>query len=109
MEIAVRAQSYGGRDRRFSLVHPGRTELPLLAGVPAQPGRRRRVSVVGLAPVSADGKKLCGFDLMPDLAIRVENLSKRYLIGHQLGRRGPYMALRDVIGRETRNFARKAA
>jgi lipopolysaccharide transport system ATP-binding protein len=40
--------------------------------------------------------------------ISVENLSKSYLVGHQSGRER-YTALRDVIGREARNFARKAA
>src|SRR5262249_52277977 len=39
--------------------------------------------------------------------ITVENLSKRYLIGHQ-SRRDAYIALRDVIAREARDFARKA-
>src|SRR5262249_19732329 len=39
----------------------------------------------------------------------VENLSKRYLIGHQSVQRNGYTTLRDVIGREARNFARKAA
>jgi lipopolysaccharide transport system ATP-binding protein len=39
--------------------------------------------------------------------ITVENLSKRYLIGHQ-SRRDAYIALRDVIAREARHFARKA-
>ena len=48
---------------------------------------------------------------MSQNAIVVENLSKRYLIGH---RHTPsahynYVALRDVIAREARNFARKAA
>ena len=45
-------------------------------------------------------------------AVVVENLSKRYLIGHQLsslGGRYNYTALRDVIGREISNFARKTA
>ena len=45
-------------------------------------------------------------------AIVVENLSKRYLIGHRFSSSGghyKYTALRDVIGREFRNFARKAA
>jgi len=45
---------------------------------------------------------------MSDIAISVENISKRYLIGHQRGRREPYTALRDVIEREARNFLRKA-
>jgi lipopolysaccharide transport system ATP-binding protein len=44
---------------------------------------------------------------MSNIAISVENLSKRYLIGHQLVQeRNP--ALRDLIAREARNFARKA-
>jgi len=44
-------------------------------------------------------------------AIVVENLSKRYLIGHRFSRGGAYKytALRDVIGREISNFARKAS
>jgi homopolymeric O-antigen transport system ATP-binding protein len=46
---------------------------------------------------------------MSDTVISVENLSKRYLIGHQTAQREPYTALRDVITREARNFVRKAA
>lgn len=48
---------------------------------------------------------------MSENAIVVENLSKRYLIGHRFSAQGQYKytALRDVIGREVRNFARKAA
>ena len=48
---------------------------------------------------------------MSDNAIVVENLSKSYLLGHRSGADGKYKytALRDVIGREVRNFARKAA
>ena len=43
-------------------------------------------------------------------AIVVENLSKSYLLGHKAGPEGKYKytALRDVIAREARNFARKA-
>ena len=42
--------------------------------------------------------------------ISVENLSKRYLVGHRGKREGQanYTALRDVIGQELRNFGRKA-
>src|SRR5215467_2554463 len=46
---------------------------------------------------------------MSDIVISVENLSKRYLIGHQTSQRERNMALRDVIGREVRNFGRKTA
>jgi lipopolysaccharide transport system ATP-binding protein len=44
-------------------------------------------------------------------AIVVEHLSKRYLIGHRFALQPShkYNALRDVITREFRNFARKAA
>ena len=45
---------------------------------------------------------------MSDIVIAVENLSKSYLVGHQSAERERYTALRDVIGREARNFARKA-
>ena len=46
---------------------------------------------------------------MPEAIITVENLSKSYLVGHQSDRQGRsrYTALRDVIGREVRNLARK--
>jgi lipopolysaccharide transport system ATP-binding protein len=44
-------------------------------------------------------------------AVTVENLTKSYLIGHRHSseRNFKYQALRDVIGQEIRNFARKAA
>src|ERR1039457_6847330 len=45
---------------------------------------------------------------MSDIVISVENLSKRYLVGHRSAQREKYTALRDVISREVRNFARKA-
>ena len=47
---------------------------------------------------------------MSDAIITVENLSKKYLVGHQTAPRGRsrYVALRDVVGREMRNLARKA-
>jgi lipopolysaccharide transport system ATP-binding protein len=46
---------------------------------------------------------------MSDAIITVENLSKKYLVGHQSGTRSRsnYTALRDVIGRGIRNVARK--
>jgi lipopolysaccharide transport system ATP-binding protein len=46
---------------------------------------------------------------MPDTVISVENLSKSYLVGHQSARRAHHETLRDVVTREARNFARKAA
>ena len=47
---------------------------------------------------------------MSDKVIAVENLSKRYVIGHTSESQGHkrYTALREVIGDEVRNFARKA-
>jgi lipopolysaccharide transport system ATP-binding protein len=61
--------------------------------------------------VPKNGKKIRRFALidMSDIVIAVENLSKCYLIGHQFAQRERYTALRDVISREARNFARKAA
>src|SRR6185437_5339123 len=48
---------------------------------------------------------------MPENAIVVENLSKRYLIGHRYAPRGykRYTALRDVIARKFTNFVRKTS
>lgn len=48
---------------------------------------------------------------MPQDAVTVEHLTKSYLIGHRHSseRNFKYQALRDVIGQEIRNFARKAA
>ena len=43
---------------------------------------------------------------MTDTIITVENLSKSYLVGHQSSQ--SYRALRDVISRGARNFARKS-
>src|SRR5262245_45974802 len=45
---------------------------------------------------------------MSDVAISVENLSKSYWVGHQAAQRERYVALRDVVAREVRNFSRKA-
>src|SRR4051812_22963722 len=46
---------------------------------------------------------------MSEIVIAVENLSNRYLIEHKPGGQGhkQYTALRDVVGNEVRNFARK--
>ncbi len=41
-----------------------------------------------------------------DVVISVENLSKRYLVGHE-GPRESYTSLRDTIARHGKNFARK--
>jgi len=46
---------------------------------------------------------------MSNTIITVENLSKRYLVGHQSANREFYTSLRDVIGREIHNFIRKAS
>src|ERR1700733_10609839 len=47
---------------------------------------------------------------MPENTIVVENLSKRYMIGHRFSSRGRYQytALRDIVGRRIGNFVRKA-
>src|SRR5882672_5805110 len=45
---------------------------------------------------------------MSDSVITIENLSKRYLVGHQAPRRERDSTLRDAIVREMRSFARKA-
>lgn len=43
---------------------------------------------------------------MNDTVITVENLSKRYFVGHQAAQREHTSTLRDVIVREARNFVR---
>jgi lipopolysaccharide transport system ATP-binding protein len=40
--------------------------------------------------------------------ITVKNLSKRYLVGHETGRRDGNTSFREKIGREVRNLARKS-
>jgi lipopolysaccharide transport system ATP-binding protein len=45
---------------------------------------------------------------MSDTVIVAENLSKSYIVGHRSAERERYTALRDVIAREARNFARKS-
>lgn len=42
---------------------------------------------------------------MSDIAIRIEGLSKSYLVGHNKAER--YIALRDIIARNVRNLGRK--
>ena len=44
---------------------------------------------------------------MTDIAIRVESLSKSYLVGHNASKGERYTALRDVIARNVRDLARK--
>ncbi|CAJ0888421.1 Teichoic acids export ATP-binding protein TagH [freshwater sediment metagenome] len=44
---------------------------------------------------------------MTDVAILIENLSKAYLLGHHVGEKEPYTALRDVLARNVRNLLRK--
>jgi len=47
---------------------------------------------------------------MSEAVITAEGLSKRYLVAHSAENQGHrrYLALRDVIGREIRNIARKS-
>lgn len=45
---------------------------------------------------------------MSDVLIQAEGLGKRYVIGHQ-AQRESYMALRDVLMRKVKTFARKAS
>jgi homopolymeric O-antigen transport system ATP-binding protein len=45
---------------------------------------------------------------MSDTVIKIENLSKRYLVGHEATGRERSATLRDTIVREGRSFARKA-
>ena len=45
---------------------------------------------------------------MTKAVITVENLSKRYLVGHRSQRRGSYVTLREAFTREAHNFTRKA-
>ena len=45
---------------------------------------------------------------MSENVITIENLSKRYFVGHRTAQRESYTALRDVLVREAFNFSRKA-
>jgi lipopolysaccharide transport system ATP-binding protein len=45
---------------------------------------------------------------MSDTVIRVENLSKRYLVGHQVTQRERFPTFRDAIVRTARGFVRQA-
>lgn len=46
---------------------------------------------------------------MSDFAIKVEGLSKSYLVGHNTAKAERYTALRDVLSRNVRNLARKTS
>jgi len=43
------------------------------------------------------------------VVIRVENVSKQYLVGHLSNRLAGHDTLRDALARHARSFARKAA
>ncbi len=112
MAFTIFPQSDGWRHRRISVVFAPRANQNFLV----RPGSRRRrcsfFSVVWYSAVSTNRKKLRRPDLIPlstmsQNAVTVENLSKRYLIGHRSSRQYN-TALRDVIGREAQNFVRKA-
>lgn len=45
---------------------------------------------------------------MSDIAIKVENLGKSYLVGHNAAQSERYTALRDVIAHNAKNLARKS-
>ena len=110
MAASLLAQPDGRRHRRLPLVPSSWRESDLLAWLLGEPRRRRFLPVVRHSSVSQDGKKLRRPDLkMSDIVVTVENLSKRYLVGHRSGERERYTALRDVIAREARNFIRKAS
>ena len=88
------------------MVHPSRAGRTIPAGPSSQLRDDRLFPVVWRAPVPENGKEFRRSDLiptaMPENAIVVENLSKRYLIGHRHAPRGykRYTALRDVIARK---------
>jgi len=44
---------------------------------------------------------------MTDIAIKIENLGKSYLVGHNSAQTERYTALRDVIARNAKGLARK--
>jgi lipopolysaccharide transport system ATP-binding protein len=44
---------------------------------------------------------------MSDIAIKVENLGKSYLVGHESAEKERYTALRDILARNAKSFARK--
>ena len=82
----------------------------LLARILLQYHRDALLTLDGDSPVSEDGKKLCRSNLknaMPPPIISVNNLGKKYLVGHQSAAREKYTALRDVLARNTREFFRK--
>jgi lipopolysaccharide transport system ATP-binding protein len=61
------------------------------------------------AIASAAARTLIQCIVMPVAAITVENLAKSYFVGHRAERGGihSYTALRDVLGRQIRNAARR--
>ncbi len=44
---------------------------------------------------------------MSDIAIKVENLGKSYLVGHESAKKERYTLLRDVLARNVKSFTRK--
>jgi lipopolysaccharide transport system ATP-binding protein len=44
---------------------------------------------------------------MSDIAVKVQNLGKSYMVGHNKSQNESYTALRDVIARNAKSIARK--
>src|SRR5665647_1502359 len=104
MAAALFPEPDGGRDRWFPLGDPGRQHAALLA-------RLFSITIFGSGDTGhrdlllpQDGKNLCGRDLMSSV-ITVENLSKKYIIGHQ--KQAGYTNLRDVLANGVKRFTHK--
>ena len=119
MAVAVFTQSDSGRDRRISVVHSSRTERSsYLSGLLVQHCRDRIFSMARSTSVPKDGKKFRGSHLVDRQSACMQKRHHRRKSVQEVSNwpsiaspedKYQYSALRDVIGRRIRNFARKAA
>src|SRR4030095_2888266 len=93
MAAIVQSQSYDGCDRRVSLVSP-RHRHNRSKGAHCECHDSLRAAVGWACFLQAHGKNFCGYCLMADIAIRVEQLSKQYEIGVAKAR---HDTLRDTL------------
>jgi hypothetical protein len=98
-------QPNGRRHRRLPVGDTRRRDAHLLARIPAL-RRARPAALHHRCPLFPEDRAILrGCDLAVTTAISIENLSKRYIIGHQ--RREGYATLRDVLMHKLRGLAQR--
>ena len=115
LSLALCPQSDGGNHRWLPLVSTGCTKRHLLAGARDRGDRRDRPGRIGYLVFQKDGTNFCRCNMrteeapsslaMSEPAITIENLGKRYTIGHQRAKGdGMRHSIESAIGRRSAGF-----